>query len=121
MRRPKVREGLLLALLTPLALSDQDERPAPDLELLVDASAWASDGSTTRSGLVSRRGGDTGIEPAFDAGGASLTGGERPALVDAPQLIDDPAASAAAARTRASICCAHHSRMRPMPGPLPCA
>ena len=57
--------GLLLALITPLARSDEDDRPAPDLELLVDASEWASDGASTRAG-------DAGVELVITVGGSTL-------------------------------------------------
>ena len=81
----------LLALLLPALVSSGDDRFAPDLELLVSTDAANSlGGGSTRAGLgAPRAGGDTGIEPAFDATGAfDATVGPvtSPAV---PQLIDD--------------------------------
>ena len=83
--------SLLAALAVPLARSDDDRRASPDLELLVSGdAAWSVVGGSTRSGLGSRKGGDTGVEPAFDESGAGYTGGGAGGRgMAAPQLIDD--------------------------------
>lgn len=79
----------LLGLSIPLFTSSQE---GPDLELLVDSSSWGSDKASVRTGVGAlRRGGDTGVEPAFDASGAGASAAS--AAVLGPQLIVDAADS----------------------------
>ena len=116
---------LLVALLVaPLARSDGDERRGPDLELLVDASSWSSDGASTRNGVDLRRGSDTGIEPAFDAGGTTDASGGATVAVAAPQLIDDfadspPPSPAAASPSSAPLSASATKHVRARFGVLP--